>query len=156
MDKIKLALSSVFSFIVGIFGALAIPILLMVSCNFVDYVTGIMAAPRRGQKITSKIGLQGIKKKIGLWLLVIVGAMLDALIGYATESVGLTIPVKLVIGCFVCIWIICNEMLSILENLRDIGVPLPAFLTKLIKYVKSQTEKTADVIGDTDDTDKKE
>lgn len=156
MEKLKFILSTVFSFLAGIFGTLTTPIIIMVSCNAIDYITGIMAAPKRGKEISSKVGWQGIKKKIGMWLLVVVGVLLDVIIEYATENAGVKLPGKLIIGCFVCIWIICNEMLSILENLKDM-IPLPAFLTKIIKYIKSQTEQNADITkASEEDKDKKE
>lgn len=154
MDKIKLGLSTVFGFLTGIFGALTVPIIIMVSCNAIDYITGIMAAPKRGKEISSKIGWKGIKKKIGMWLLVIVGVLLDVIISYASENVGFKLPGHLIIGCFVCIWIICNEMLSILENLKDM-IPLPAFMSKIIKYIKSQTEQSADIAKNLKDEEEK-
>jgi len=42
------------------------------------------------------------------------------------------------VACIVACWIICNEVLSILENLKDIGVALPPFLEPLMKNIKSQ------------------
>ena len=45
----------------------------MVSCNVIDYITGLMASDRRGKEITSYKGLRGIRKKVCMWLLVVVG-----------------------------------------------------------------------------------
>lgn len=145
LDKFKAVLTTVFAFLCGLLGYLSVPVLIMVVCNITDYVTAIMAAPNRGQKVSSDIGAKGIKKKVSMWLLVFVGFMLDVMIDYASSSAGITIPAKMVVALFVCIWIICNEMISILENISDMGVPVPAFLRKLIKYIKKQTEEKADV-----------
>ncbi|MBS7388704.1 MAG: phage holin family protein, partial [Oscillospiraceae bacterium] len=41
-------------------------------------------------------------------------------------------------------WLIANEIISILENIKDIGAPLPPFLMRLAENVKSQAEKRAD------------
>jgi phage-related holin len=40
----------------------------------------------------------------------------------------------------VTIWLILNECISILENISEIGVPIPAFLVTLIQKLKKTTE----------------
>ena len=45
----------------------------------------------------------------------------------------------------------CNEIISILENIIDIGVSVPAFLMPLVKNIKSQTEKIADMNDERED-----
>lgn len=137
---VKSAATAVFSVVTSIFGALAIPILLMVSCNVIDYVTGLMAAPRRRTGISSYRGIQGIVKKICMWILVIVGFIIDQLLHYASQTIGLTVPFTYLVASVVAIWIICNEIISILENVVDIGVPIPEFLMPLVKNIKTQVD----------------
>lgn len=36
------------------------------------------------------------------------------------------------------------RIISILENIADIGVSLPAFLMKIVKYIKTQAEEKVD------------
>ena len=43
-------------------------------------------------------------------------------------------------GLLVTIWLILNECISILENISEIGVPLPSFLVALIQKLKKTTE----------------
>ena len=74
-NHIKAVFSAVFGFLTSLLGILALPVVLMVSCNVIDYITGLMASERRGQEITSYKGLRGIRKKVCMWLLVVVGAM---------------------------------------------------------------------------------
>lgn len=154
MGKIKGIFIAIGSAISSFLGILFIPVLLMVLCNFIDYITGIFAAPKRGEKINSSIGWHGIVKKVCMWLLVVVGVIIDELISYTINTIGWDIPFTFVVACVVCIWIICNELLSILENLKDIGVPLPAFLAKIVVYIKSKAEQKADILpkdGENDD-----
>lgn len=154
MGKIKGIFIAIGSAISSFLGILFIPVLLMVLCNFLDYITGIFAAPKRGEKINSSIGWHGIVKKVCMWLLVVVGVIIDELISYTINTIGWDIPFTFVVACVVCIWIICNELLSILENLKDIGVPLPAFLAKIVVYIKSKAEQKADILpkdGENDD-----
>lgn len=145
MDKFKAVFISIGGAITSFFGVLAIPVLLMVASNLIDYVTGIIASVKRGERVNSSVGLWGIIKKICMWLLVVVGVIVDELIVYATATIGWTLPFTFIVACVVCVWIICNELISILENIADIGVPVPAFLKKIINYVKIKSEETADI-----------
>ena len=45
------------------------------------------------------------------------------------------------IACIVAMWLICNEIISILENIQDMGVKIPAFLQPLVKHIRSQVEE---------------
>lgn len=63
---------------------------------------------------------------------------------YATHTIGVNIPINFLVANIVDIWIICNELISILENIVDIGTPIPGFLIPLVKNIKSQTEHIAD------------
>lgn len=142
---IKAFFTAIFAFISAILGALAIPVILMVSCNVIDYMTGLMASPYRKQDINSYKSIRGIMKKISMWLLVVVGAVIDQLIIYACGTVGRTPPFTFLVACIVAIWIICNEIISILENIKDMGVAVPAFLEPLVKNIKSQVEDKVNI-----------
>ena len=43
----------------------------------------------------------------------------------------------------ITIWLIINELISILENLGEMNIPLPQFLIKTIKSLKGNVENTA-------------
>lgn len=144
MNKVKAFFIAIAGGFMSLFGVLAIPILIMVGCNLIDYITGLCAAPFRSEKINSYKGFRGIAKKVCMWLLVVVGAVVDWLLAFASDAIGITLPFTFLVACVVAIWIIANELLSILENISDIGVPLPPFLTNIVKYIKNQAEKKAD------------
>ena len=155
MDKIKLVFTSIWSLLASILGVLFIPVLLLVACNVIDYGTGLAAAKYRNQQLDSYKGFRGIAKKICMWLLVLVGAIIDQLLKYAGSTAGITMPFTFLVSCIVAVWLICNELKSILENINDIGVALPPFLEKLVKNIKSQVEAKTSVL-DTDTTTESE
>lgn len=138
--KFKALFTAIFSLLSSILGVLAIPVILMVLSNIIDYITGLFASPYRNEDINSYKSIRGIIKKVCMWLLVVVGAIVDELIVYAVASFGFAMPFTFMVACVVAIWIVCNEIISILENLKDIGVKLPAFLLPLVKNIKSQVE----------------
>lgn len=121
-------------------GDLAIPIYVLVACNVIDYATGLMSAKARGEQISSYKGIQGIAKKIGQWLLVLVGWLLDVLIAYAVHHVSPELSVPVVVAIIVAVWLGFNEVISILENLGDMGVPMPPFLKKIVQNLKGKIE----------------
>ena len=140
MDKVKAAFVAAFSMIFGWLGILAVPVLILAGLNFTDYITGILASKRRNELVTSDKGLWGIVKKIGMWILVGLGWAMDVLINYASQYVGLSIKLPFVVATIVAVWLICNEIISILENLLDIGVAMPPFLMPLAKMIKGPVE----------------
>ena len=140
MDKVKAAFVVAFSMIFGWLGILAVPVLILAGLNFTDYITGILASKRRNELVTSDKGLWGIVKKIGMWILVGLGWAMDVLINYAGQYVGLSIKLPFVVATIVAVWLICNEIISILENLLDIGVAMPPFLMPLARMIKGQVE----------------
>lgn len=140
MDKVKASFVAAFSVIFGWLGILAVPVLILAGLNFTDYITGILASKRRNELVTSDKGLWGIVKKVGMWILVGLGWAMDVLINYAGQYVGLSIKLPFVVATIVAVWLICNEIISILENLLDIGVAMPPFLMPLAKMIKGQVE----------------
>lgn len=146
MGKVKAIFIAVGSALSSLLGILFIPVLLMVLSNVIDYITGIFAAVRRGEKISSSVGRHGIVKKICMWLLVVVGVIIDELIAYVISTIGWDVPLKFAIASVVCVWIVCNEIISILENMKDIGMKIPPFLEKIMLYIKSKAEQQADIM----------
>jgi toxin secretion/phage lysis holin len=144
MGKFKSGFVAAGAALWGWLGILAIPALLMVISNVIDYITGVVAAPYRQQDIKSYKSIRGIAKKVCMWLLVGVGMILDRVIRYAGGIAGLDLPFDFVVASVVAMWIIANEIISILENISDIGVDMPPFLLKIAKKLKSETEKKGD------------
>lgn len=140
MTRFKVAFTSTLALISSVLGILYVPVLLMVACNIIDYATGLMASPKRREDINSYKSIRGITKKVCMWLLVVVGAILDRLIMYAAETMGIKPPLHYLVACIVAVWIVCNEIISILENMLDIGVALPPFLLPIVRTIRRQAE----------------
>lgn len=145
MKKIEGIITTLVGALMSALGILAIPVLLLVSCNIIDYVTGLIAAKYREEAVNSYKGIRGIAKKICMWLLVVVGVIVDELLKYASNTVGIILPFTFLVACIVAIWLVCNELISILENINDIGVKLPPFLQPIVKNLKNQVEKKAEI-----------
>lgn len=143
MDVLKTAKAicvAAFGLLSSWLGVLAIPVYVLVACNVMDYITGLAAAHRRNQLISSYVGVLGIAKKVCMWLLIGVGAVVDWLLMYCGAQLGFEIQLPMLAASLVAVWLIVNEVISILENIGDIGVPLPGFLTKIVQGLKSKIE----------------
>jgi len=143
VDKVKAFFIAIFTALSSWLGILAIPMYMLAGLNFADYVTGLYAAKYRGETVSSYKGIRGIVKKMCMWLLVGLGAAVDWLIMYATNTIGIPLQFTFVVACLAAVWLICNEIISILENIIDIGVELPPFLLPLVKNIKSKAEDKA-------------
>lgn len=145
MDKIKIWIVGIVSVLTSALGVLAIPVYLLLGCNVIDYITGLIAAEYRGNKVSSYKSVRGIIKKISMFLLIVIGAWVDILVQYSINTVGIPIMLPFIVSTVVAVWLVVNEMISILENLIDIGVPMPPFLMPIIKRIKKQVEEHAKI-----------
>lgn len=124
------------------FQIIAIPLIVLTAVMLVDYITGMVAAYTKAE-LSSRKGLRGIFKKIGYFCLVAVGITTDYIICSALSSIGITSEATMVFGLIVTIWLIINELISILENLTKLEVPIPDFLVKVISRLKNSVENKA-------------
>lgn len=155
MKKFKEVFIAIGSLLSSWLGLLYVPMMVLVICNIIDYGTGLCAAKYRAETIKSYKSIRGIAKKVCMWLLVGVGAVIDWLLTYAADSAGIIVPLNFLVASVVAVWLIANEIISILENIKDIGVPLPPFLMKIASNIKGQAENIADIDkGDSDNEDK--
>ncbi len=135
-NLIKTGVAAVGASIASYFGLLAAPLLVLLGAMLVDYVTGLVKAYMTAQ-LSSRIGLRGILKKLCYMAMVAVGAALDYLLTGALAQAGVDLHVEMFCGLLVAVWLIVNELISILENLAVIGVPGMPALTKLVDRLKN-------------------
>ena len=148
MEKVKIAVIGFFAVVTSWLGTLAIPVYILVACNVIDYVTGITAACVKKEQVSSYKGILGITKKVFMYLLVLVGVFVDLMLQYMFKNLNIPISLPFVVGCIVACWLVLNEMLSILENLNEIGVPMPPFLMPLVERIRGTVEKKGEDIKD--------
>ncbi len=148
-NRIQALVTTIMGVLSSLLGALFVPVLLLVTCNIIDYATGLMAAPyRKDGKISSYKSFRGILKKISMWILVIVGSLMDHMVTYTASMFGWKNPVNFLVACLVAIWLVCNEIISILENVQDVGLQLPKWMLPLVKHIKSQADNSIPIDED--------
>lgn len=124
-------------------GIIVIPIIVLCAVMILDYITGMISA-WKARELSSRRGAFGVVKKLCYLIAVCVGIGVDWLIYSGLKSMDVSLGVTVFFGVLVSIWLIITELISILENLQKIGVPLPGFLGKMLKRLKITTEELTD------------
>ncbi|MEK4381181.1 MAG: holin [Bacillaceae bacterium] len=128
----------IFKTVVSIGGALASYLfggwsaLLTVLLTFVvfDYMSGVVAAYLE-KKLNSGVGVKGIAKKVAIFLVVAIANMVDIALGGEVHMFR-----------DATIWFyLANELLSIIENLGKIGVPIPEKLRNAVQVLQGKGEE---------------
>lgn len=113
------------SLLLYLFGAWDIAIQVMVVAMVVDYLSGVMAA-KSEKNWSSKVGIKGIYKKVGMLLCIIVANMVDKVTGSE------------IIRTAIILFLIGNEGISILENLGRLGVPIAPKLLEVLSQLRGK------------------
>lgn len=130
-NGIKLILTGAIAAMSAYFGELFIPIAVLCVVMASDYCTGVISAWKNGE-LSSRTGWYGIVKKVCYMFAVGAGIVVDYICANAISRLHIEVGPIHCFGLLVTIWLILNELLSILENLDEIGVPLPAFLKFIV------------------------
>ena len=124
-------------FIANAFGGWSAALTTLLIFMGVDYLSGLIlagvfhASPKSEDgTLESYAGWKGLVRKGMTLLIVLIGARLDLLIGvnYIRDAMVIAFCV--------------NELLSIIENMGLMGVPMPEILTNAIERLKSKSEKS--------------
>lgn len=121
------------------FQELVLPVVILLFVMAVDYASGMIRAWIKDE-LCSKVGIMGIAKKVSYLLAVAVAIVTDWVVQTAAGQLGVDFGGFFFFGLLVTIWFVLNECISILENISQIGVPLPSFLVTLAKKLKKTTE----------------
>ena len=128
------------------FHELLAPVIVLGLVMLADYVSGLARA-WIGKTLCSRVGIIGSVKKIAYLFAVAVAVVVDWVIQTAAAKAGLELGGFYLFGLLVTVWLILNECISILENLAAIGVPLPAFLTKIVSKLKQAAEDKGEEVS---------
>lgn len=134
------------------FSVLLIPLLILLVVMILDYATGMAKAWLAGT-LSSKTGFRGIIKKLAYFGIVAAAMVADWIIRCGLEQLGVAISFEFFLALLVVVWLIINELISILENLAEIGAPKIPFLSRVLEHLKNTVDKKAgDLPGGKDET----
>ena len=123
------AIAGIGTFLTFIFGDWDVALQCLVIAISIDYISGIIKA-FINKDLSSKIGLKGLLKKVGVLLIVALATLIDRITG---ESGA--------VRTLVIYYFVANEGLSVVENLGEAGLPIPDVIKKALKSLKSQSKE---------------
>lgn len=137
----KIMCTTVLTGVLAYFRIIAIPILVLLVFMLLDYVTGLAAA-WVNRELSSRVGIIGIIKKVMYIALIAVGIGADWVINFGLSAAKIQFEHWYVIGLVITIWLILNELMSILENIGEInGNTYPKFLKNILSHIKKTIEQ---------------
>ena len=140
ITPVRLTLAGLAALVMAEFRYYAPALLLLVFCIVLDYVTGMTRAWMKGE-LSSGVGIRGFVKKLCYILGVAVGFAADLLISLLADNLGLTVDIPAVLGLTVTLLLSLNELVSVAENLGQIGVPMPAALTRALQKLGEREDR---------------
>lgn len=138
--SLKAFISAILAGLTAYTKVILVPLSLLFVVMLIDYISGMSKAYINGEW-SSKVGFRGIVKKVGYIGVIIVAAVMDWVLYSGLKGVGVDINMSYYLGLIVTIWLLINECISVLENLGEIGVPLPSFLIRGIKKLQKNIEE---------------
>lgn len=127
-NAITIALSSIGTFLIYIFGGWDIALQCLVIAIALDYISGLIKAYNT-KTLSSKIGIKGLLKKVGILCIVALSVLVDRITGETGA-----------IRTLVIYYFVANEGLSILENLGQAGLPIPSSIRKALQALKKESK----------------
>ncbi len=117
---------AVLSYILGEHWWLFLAFLLL---NVADWLTGWMKSRMAGKENSMK-GWKGVLKKLGYWIMIMVGFGASAIFIEVGQVIGIDLGITTLLGWFVLASLLINEIRSILENFVEAGFNVPIILIK--------------------------
>lgn len=130
-----IGLGAIGSVISELFGGWTSAMTTLIIFMLIDYITGILVAAvfKKSNKtedggLESKAGWKGLIRKFSTLLIVLISLRLDIIFNTTIIS-----------NCVVFTFL-ANELLSLLENVGLMGIPLPSVLTEVISVLNKKGE----------------
>jgi toxin secretion/phage lysis holin len=119
------------TFFTYLFGSWDLALQVLIVFMILDYGTGVLYAYLTDQ-LNSEVGFKGLVKKCMILVVLIIGVMLDRIVGNGTW----------VFRTLVAYFYIANEGISLLENVGNIGIPIPNKIRNALEQLNKDNEES--------------
>ena len=129
-DTYNMAAGAVVTLLTAVFGIYWYIFAAYLVLNVFDWLTGWYKS-RGARKESSAIGLKGILKKLGYWVLIAVAFIISTVfVRLGQDVLHVDLAFLNLIGWFTLACLMVNEVRSIIENLVELGYNVPTVLIK--------------------------
>lgn len=129
MDTYNAIVGGIVAVLSFVFGEHWILFAIFLLFNVADWLTGWMKSRMAGKENSVK-GWQGVLKKLGYWLMILVAFAASAVFIEIGNTLGIDLGITTLLGYFVLASLLVNELRSILENFVEAGYNVPTVLVK--------------------------
>ena len=143
MDTYNAVVGGIVACLTMIFGEHWLLFAVFLLLNIIDWITGWMKS-RIAKKENSVKGWQGVLKKIGYWLMIMVAFALSAIFIELGNTLGIDLGVTTLLGWFVLASLLVNEARSIIENFVEAGFNVPNVLINGLEVANKIINKDTD------------
>lgn len=126
MNTIKTICGTCLGTVIGLLGGADTMLRVFLTIVFLDMFTGVIKACYFGEYKSSKFR-EGIYRKIAYFVAIILVIQLDLITGNTGTFRSILIT-----------FLVYNEMISIVENLGEMGVPFPSKIKDAIEILKEK------------------
>lgn len=149
-DTYNLITGAIITIMTAIFGIYWYIFAAYLVLNIFDWLTGWHKS-RKNKKESSSVGLKGILKKLGYWVIIAVAFLMSSVfVNLGKDILGIDLNFLMTIGWFTFACLLVNEVRSILENLVESGCNVPVVLINGLEIADKIINKESE-----DDYDKK-
>ncbi|MDR0937165.1 MAG: phage holin family protein [Oscillospiraceae bacterium] len=127
MKIVLCAFAAVGGFVGWYLGPLDGLLYVLLAMSVGDFITGVLRSGLHGE-LSSRVGFLGIIRKISIFILVGVANLADTNIFGGGNALRTA----------VIFFYIANEGISLLENARDFGLPIPEILVNMLEKIKKE------------------
>ena len=129
LDTYNAVTGAIIALLTMVFGEHWILFAIFLLFNVADWLTGWMKSRMAGKENSMK-GWQGVLKKLGYWLMILVAFAASAVFIEIGNTLGMDLGITTLLGYFVLASLLVNELRSILENFVEAGFNVPNVLVK--------------------------
>lgn len=129
LDTYNAVTGAIIALLTMVFGEHWILFAIFLLFNIADWLTGWMKSRMAGKENSVK-GWQGVLKKLGYWLMILVAFAASAVFIEIGNTLGMDLGITTLLGYFVLASLLVNELRSILENFVEAGFNVPNVLVK--------------------------
>ena len=129
MDTYNAIVGGIVAVLSFVFGEHWILFAIFLLFNVADWLTGWMKSRMAGKENSMK-GWQGVLKKLGYWLMILVAFAASSVFIEIGNTLGMDLGITTLLGYFVLASLLVNELRSILENFVEAGYNVPNILVK--------------------------
>ena len=144
-DTYNIVVGAVIALFTTIFGVYWYIFAAYMVLNVFDWLTGWYKS-RRARQESSAVGLKGIVKKLGYWILIAVAFIVSTVfVKLGQDVLHVDLAFLNMIGWFTLTCLMVNEVRSIIENLVELGYNVPLVLIKGLAVTEELINKTTEL-----------